>query len=498
MRVTSAAKAIYRTIQGPEAAGNRLSRILKLFVRPTSQNVRTLMLSPLRTFTRAIPLVRSYGVALHRRTLLTLAIETSCDDTSVAIVEKHKDASATLHFHKKVTANTAAYNGIHPVVALESHQSSLAPLLQEALTHLPPSQVDSDPRRTLYHGTTSRMKPDFISATRGPGMRSNLSVGLDAGKALAVAWDIPVLGIHHMQAHALTPRLVSALESRPASGPNFPFLSALVSGGHSMLIESTGLTDHRILATTGDIALGDCLDKAARAILPPHLVVPPYGRALEQFAFPGGASDYHYTAPAKRDVELARRVTKWGWGLGAPLAESKNGSSSRKMVYSFSGLLSSIERFVKYEFDHQTSTISRRLRQPGQLSNDERRDMAREVMRVAFEHLASRVLLYLSSLPSQEAAKVSSVVVSGGVAANSFLRHVMRSFLDVRGYQHVELWFPPIELCTDNAAMIGWAGIEMWEAGWRSQLSVRPIKTWSMDPSADDGGILGVEGWLEL
>ncbi|KAG9785149.1 peptidase M22, glycoprotease, partial [Aureobasidium melanogenum] len=456
------------------------------------------MLSPLRVLTRTRLPLRHYGLTPNHRTLLTLAIETSCDDTSVAIVEKHKDASATLHFHKKVTANTAAYNGIHPVVALESHQSSLAPLLQEALNHLPPTQPDSDPRRSLHHGPISRVKPDFISATRGPGMRSNLSVGLDAGKALAVAWDVSVIGVHHMQAHALTPRLVSALESRTVTGPSFPFLSALVSGGHSMLIESTGLTDHKILATTGDIALGDCLDKAARAILPAHLALPPYGRALEQYAFPAGASDYNYTAPAKRDAELARRVTKWGWGLGAPLAGSKNGSSSRKMVYSFSGLLSSIERFVKFEYDHQNSTISSQLRQPGHLSDDERRDMAKEVMRVAFEHLASRILLHLSSLPPEEAAKVNSVVVSGGVAANRFLRHVMRAFLDVRGFNHVELFFPPVELCTDNAAMIGWAGIEMWEAGWRSQLSVRPIKTWSMDPSASDGGILGVEGWLKV
>lgn len=453
------------------------------------------MLSPLRVLTRSRLPLGPHVVPL-KRTLLTLAIETSCDDTSVAIVEKHKDASATLHFHQKVTADTRAYNGIHPIIALESHQSSLAPLLQKALRNLPPAGSDAQPRHILDHGDTPRLKPDFVSATRGPGMRSNLSVGLDAGKALAVAWDIPVIGVHHMQAHALTPRLVSALESRPTAGPNFPFLSALVSGGHSMLIESSGLTDHKILATTNDIALGDCLDKAARAILPPHLVVPPYGRALEQFAFPAGASDYNYTAPPKRDLELARRITKWGWGLGAPLAESKNGSSSRKMQYSFSGLLSSIERFVKYEFDHATSTISKRPRQPGHLSDDERREMAREVMRVAFEHLASRILLYLSSLSKAEAAKVNSVVVSGGVAANAFLRHVMRAFLDVRGFQHVQLCFPPIELCTDNAAMIGWAGIEMWEAAWRSDLSVRPIKTWSMDASASDGGILGVEGWL--
>jgi N6-L-threonylcarbamoyladenine synthase len=461
------------------------------------------MLSPLRVLARTRLPCRHHVFTCKQQPscpLTTLAIETSCDDTSVAILQKHPDASATLHFHKKVTANTTAYNGIHPVVALESHQSSLAPLLQEALNHLPLAHPHSDhPARTLHLADGApRVKPDFISATRGPGMRSNLSVGLDAAKALAVAWHIPVIGVHHMQAHALTPRLVSALDHHPEAGPHFPFLSALVSGGHSLLIESTGLTSHKILATTADIALGDCLDKAARAILPSHLITPPYGRALEQFAFPAGASDYNYIAPAKRDVELARKPSKWAWALGAPLAESRNGSSSRKMIYSFSGLLSSIERFVKYESDAHMSTITKRLRQPDQLCHDERRDMAREVMRVAFEHLASRVLLHLTSLPPKDAAKVESLVVSGGVAANSFLRHVMGAFLHVRGFGHVKLFFPPIDLCTDNAAMIAWTGLEMWEEGWRSDLSIRPIKTWSMDPSAGDGGILGVQGWTKV
>lgn len=418
-----------------------------------------------------------------------MAIETSCDDTSVAILEKHDNratdspnAAATLHFHEKVTADTAAYNGIHPIIALESHQSSLAPLVERAMNRL------------------RNRKPDFVSVTRGPGMRSNLSVGLDTAKGLSTAWRVPLLAVHHMQAHALTPRLMAALapvtpSQQTLPKPAFPFLSLLVSGGHSMLINSSALTEHTILATTGDIALGDCLDKAARAILPSHLVLPPYGRALETFAFPSGPSDYHYEAPKNREKELERRKTKYLWGLGPPLAESKGGSSSRKMAYSFSGLLSSIERFIKFAIDKDTATITKTLRDD-EPSLDERREMAREVMRVAFEHLASRVVLHLSSLPPKDAAEIQTVVVSGGVAANSFLRHVMRAFLDVRGYSHIELSFPPIEFCTDNAAMIAWAGIEMWEAGWASELSVRPIKSWSMDPNSPDGGILGAEGWI--
>lgn len=433
---------------------------------------------------------------------MTLAIETSCDDTSVAVLERHDHPAtspasppwpssshpalhpgpaATLHFHQKVTADTSPYNGIHPVVALESHQTSLALLVEQAIQHLPHAR-----------------RPDFISVTRGPGMRSNLSVGLDTAKGLSTAWQVPLLGVHHMQAHALTPRLISALSSSAVSStsrPRFPFLTMLVSGGHTMLIDSRDLTHHTILATTQDIAIGDCLDKAARAILPPDLVIPPYGRALERFAFPAADADYNYTPPKTRQQELRRNMTAYGWTLAPPLAESRGGRSSRRMVYSFAGLLTSIERFVKFDLDPASESLTKTLRHPAALTIDERREMAREVMRVAFEHLASRLFLHLASLPAHESSSMTTLVVSGGVAANAFLRHVMKSTLDARGFGHIDLCFPPIHLCTDNAAMIAWAGMEMWDAGWTSDLSIKPIRTWSLDPNAADGGILGVDGW---
>ena len=183
----------------------------------------------------------------QHRSLLTLAIETSCDDTSVAILEKGNGApqggpAAVLHFHEKVTANNDAFNGIHPIVALESHQSSLGHLVKKALQHLPiASPVDgahTNSSSSPAGQSNNRRVPGFISVTRGPGMRSNLSVGLDTAKGLSLAWNIPLIGVHHMQAHALTPRLVSALFSKANSPPqpDFPFLSLLVSGGHSMLI----------------------------------------------------------------------------------------------------------------------------------------------------------------------------------------------------------------------------------------------------------------------
>jgi N6-L-threonylcarbamoyladenine synthase len=436
--------------------------------------------------------------------LSTLAIETSCDDTSVALLDIQQDDSlgsnprqlrTNVAYHERITANSAAYNGIHPLVALHSHQTSLASLVQDALAK------------------NAGANPTFVSVTRGPGMRSNLNVGLELAKGLALAWGVPLLGVHHMQAHALTPRLCSTLESlrdlyqgpwEPASlKPSFPYLSVLASGGHTMLVNSAGLTDHQILATTGDIAIGDSLDKAARALLPSDLIKPPYGKALEDFAFPNGTGDYNYTAPINRGEELARRATKWGWSLGVPMAESKGGDkSSKKMAYSFAGLLTSVQRFMKQKVT-EDGTLTAELRDPESISIEERRDMAREVLRVSFEHLASRILIYLGDTigrkaksPSPEAPKISTVVVSGGVASNRYLRHLLRAMLDARGYAHIKAIFPPPSLCTDNALMIAWAGMEMYTAGYQSTLDITPIRKWSMDSRAEDGGILGAEGWL--
>ncbi|KAK5676639.1 Mitochondrial tRNAs modification protein [Elasticomyces elasticus] len=438
-----------------------------------------------------------------------LAIETSCDDTSVAVVtaRKHHDgehASKPLwalqtHFHERVTANNDAHTGIHPVVALDSHRAHTAPMVKRALEAF----------RQAEHG----QQLDFVAVTRGPGMRTNLSEGLNTAKGLAVALNIPLLAVHHMQAHALTPRLTTAQsnqsllerlsdnDSAPQADlaplePDFPFLSLLVSGGHTMLLDSTTLTEHSTLAETADIAVGQYLDKAARAILPPELLLAPYGKALETFAFQNSGTchtnsslepqsvgpQYDYNPPTTRQALLERRLTEWRWALTPPLVE-RAGGESKRMEYTFAGLLTYVERLVQ------------RSAEVSAMGMEERTTLAREVQRIAFEHLASRLILYLTS-PIAANWKGNTVVVSGGVAANGFLRHVLRSILDIRGFQHTRLAFPPLELATDNALMIAWAGIEMYDAGWTSGLDIGPLRKWSMDPAASDGGILGAPGWI--
>lgn len=318
-------------------------------------------------------------------------------------------------------------------------------------------------------------------------MRSNLSVGLDTAKGLAVAWQIPFVGVHHMQAHLLTPRLVSSLNGRSweeLTMPRFPFMSLLISGGHTLLVNSTSLTDHQTMVETSDIAIGDAIDKAAREILPDSITQKSkggtFGKLFERFAFPNGPDDYttNYVPPKTRGDEMVPRRSVWGWSFTTPLA------NTRDLRFSFAGVPSTVGKI-----------FAEKQKKGEIVSDEERMHLARAVMTVSFEHLASRIVMALESMKGKKKRDTNTLVLSGGVAANKFLKHVLRSFLDARGFGHVKFVVPPPYLCTDNAAMIGWAGLEMYEMGWRSELSSRVIKKWSLDSKAEGGGIMGPSGW---
>ncbi|RYO76963.1 hypothetical protein DL766_002597 [Monosporascus sp. MC13-8B] len=496
---------------------------------------------------------------LSRRHLLTLAIETSCDDTCVAVLEKLPSGAARLHFNEKVTSDNRDFRGVHPLTAVVSHTAHLAPLVRRALRSLPeapPATASSTSRgepcargggsgngdgdgrerekeKILWVDGRPRARPDFVAVTRGPGMTSNLATGLNTAKGLAVAWDVPLLGVNHMQAHALTPRLVSALEKgkggaaaavaeggegeekeqgdrRRQYDPAFPFLSLLVSGGHTLLVRSESLTSHAVLAQALNIAVGDMMDKCARVILPPEYLdddrrpssssssssPPPtgdglgnvmYGALLEEFVFPGPGPEYGYAPPARRADEIRVFDSGRGWALTPPL------SGTTAMAYDFAGFNSQVQRAVEG-----------RAGGGGAMGVEERRLLGRHAMRLAFEHLVSRLLFALrdgggkrsrnSSSSSDDdrgggvadragmaGGDVRTVVVAGGVASNRYLMHILRAMLAARGYGHLTVVSPPAALCTDNAAMIAWTGIEMYEAGWRSELDILPIRKWPLD-----------------
>ncbi|KAI1276138.1 glycoprotease family-domain-containing protein [Xylaria sp. FL0933] len=469
-----------------------------------------------------------------RRGLLTLAIETSCDDTCVAILEKSKTGAARLHFNEKITSDNREHRGVHPLVAVTSHTQKLAPLVQKALRSLPAPKAETEGAHIDSPGEEGinangkvilvdgqpLLRPDFVSVTRGPGMMANLATGLNVAKGLAVAWDVPLLAVNHMQAHALTPRLVNALEQQQNGDhqvrdtsegagnqdgqqkkPEFPFLSLLVSGGHTMLVRSQSLNDHAIVANSMNIAIGDMIDKCARMVVPPEIIAAEdcnsgmYGPVFEEFVFPGsresGSYDYNYTAPARRADEIKKFDSGSGWVLTPPLSLKGKGEEAASM-YEFAGINGQIQKLLTARPD---------------MDVDMRRVLGRAAMTLVFEHLTSRVVFALRAddgkqtgkgKDTKQQGKIKTVVLSGGVASNKFLRHVVRKMLDARGYAYVEVVAPPVSLCTDNAAMIAWAGMEMYESGWRSDLGVMSLRKWPLDPNAEGGGILGAGGWYKV
>ncbi|KAE9983782.1 hypothetical protein BLS_003698 [Venturia inaequalis] len=399
--------------------------------------------------------------------------------TAVAILDVTRSAESPLQhaellFNEKITSNNLAYGGIHPLVALESHRKHLSGLVRKALDSLPPAPKDvSELHQLSLHSGLRVEKPDVVAVTRGPGMRSSLMAGLDMAKGLAVAWNVPLIGVHHMQAHALTTRLFAAMKQ--CTSPKelhvemqtaFPFLTLLISGGHTLLLHSTGIADHRILANTDDIAIGDCLDKCARSILPQSLLDSStdvsYGRLLESFAFPApGPHAYNETALSRGRGSRAFQ-SPYGWQLPVPLLATRGGQKSRCMQFSYTGLVTSATRVAENGWvDGRLGKQPRKIPMPEQ----EARYLAREVMRIAFEHLASRVSLQIEREKQHIVDEImpktppsNTLVISGGVAANQYLRHVFKSQPSLA---HLDIIIPPINLCTDNAGMIAWAAHEM-------------------------------------
>ena len=381
-------------------------------------------------------------------------------------------------------------------------------------------------------------------------MRASLAVGLDIAKGLAVAWGVPLVGVHHMLGHALTVRLVDALrhgEANRGVQPRFPFWSLLVSGGHTIIVWSESVVRHSVMAETVDVAVGDMLDKASRAIVPAVSSLPTqggskgvvYGRLLEEFAFPpqedGGYDGYEYAyhpprTPAReqQDALLRKKYPSW-YPIPAPFMST--GSKHNFLAFSFAGIGSSVEKALRMA--------------EGRMEEQESRHLARQTMQCAFEHVAKRIVLafreWERGLPWEAEEGGSTIkkrkqvlVLSGGVASNSFLRHVLKTYLanQLESVQ-VELICPPPAMCTDNAAMIAWAGLEMWEGGvdltpgggnhdikdsdglkdeggWCTNLSCHPVRKWSLncpeepakivegDPGEEHvKGILGVDGWVE-
>lgn len=378
-------------------------------------------------------------VVPQKRSFAVLGIETSCDDTCISVLQCDLENGLKPRVVHSAIARSLdeneQYGGIHPIIALKSHERHMGTLVNDALADLKRQEIELD----------------LISVTKGPGMKASLQVGISAAEQLASDMNLPILGVHHMQAHALTPRLL-----RDGPLPDFPYMSLLVSGGHTLLLSSQSITEHEIIASTLDIAIGDCIDKIAKDLkVPWHGLMP--GAALEVWCKDEDLSTAERYVPIATTAELRKK-----FNIKVPLHAKVNvdGVRSDRMEFSFSGLGSSISRILKVM----------------DLTENEKRGLGGEAMKSAFEHVTEKVIAGLRLGKTRP----NALVISGGVARNSYLRQIMRSGLTKAGHGSLDLICPPLDLCSDNATMIAWTAFEMSRLKYASRTPILPRPKWPL------------------
>ncbi|WP_241665431.1 tRNA (adenosine(37)-N6)-threonylcarbamoyltransferase complex transferase subunit TsaD [Teichococcus oryzae] len=267
-----------------------------------------------------------------------------------------------------------------------------------------------------------------VAATAGPGLIGGLIVGASFGKGMAIAHNLPFLAVNHLEGHALTARLPGLVED----GVAFPYLLLLLSGGHCQCVAVEGLGQYRRLGSTLDDAVGEAFDKSAKLMGLPW----PGGPALEKLAASGDPKRFPLPRPM----------------LGRPGCD-----------FSFSGLKTAVAQSI-----------------PKLENEQDRADLAAAFQRVVAAVLADRARNALAMLPG-----ATAMVVAGGVAANQGVRAALRAEAEAAG---LPLIAPPIRLCTDNAVMIAWAGIERLRAGWTDPLDHAPRPRWPLAELAEPAG----------
>jgi N6-L-threonylcarbamoyladenine synthase len=323
-----------------------------------------------------------------------LGIETSCDETGVAVYDTERGLLAHA-LHSQVDLH-AVYGGVVPEIASRDHVRRLLPLIQEVL------------------GEAGIERPDAIAYTAGPGLVGALMVGGGMANGLGLAWDCPVIPVHHMEGHLLAPMLED-------DAPAFPFLALLVSGGHTMLIDVRALGDYRLLGTTLDDAVGEAFDKTAK---------------LLGLGYPGG--------PAL--AALAEQGNEQAFAFPRPMLK-KPGSD-----FSFSGLKTAVMLQV------------RKAEAAGNLCAA---DVAASFQRAVVDTLIGR------TIKAAKAERLERIVVAGGVGANKLLRRDLAARFDGTVY------YPRMEFCTDNGAMIAIAGARrLCEAQWHGEIKAQA--RWSL------------------
>ena len=327
-----------------------------------------------------------------------LGLETSCDETGVAV---YGNGGLLAHRIFSQIAVHAEFGGVVPELASRDHVRKLLPLVQAVL-------ADADLRSGDIGG---------VAYTAGPGLVGALLVGAALGRSLAWAWNVPALGVHHMEGHLLAP----LLEDSP---PSFPFVALLVSGGHTQLVEVRGVGDYTLLGESLDDAAGEAFDKTAKLLGLPY----PGGPELARLAEKGSAGRYHFPRPMLDRPGLA---------------------------FSFSGL----------------KTFALNTLRTAPTDDQTRADIAR-----AFEEAVVDTLVR-KCLRAVEQTGITTLVLAGGVSANRRLRARVDQAMAERGGR---AFYPRPVLCTDNGAMIAHAGWLRLRAGQRDGPGFQVRARWPM------------------
>ena len=329
--------------------------------------------------------------------MLILGIETSCDETGVAIYDS--DRCHLWHrLHSQIAVH-AKYGGVVPELASRDHIRYLLSLVKDVVKEAQITLSDID----------------AIAYTAGPGLIGALLVGASFAHALSFALKIPVVPVHHMEAHLLAPFLEN-------NSPEFPFLALLISGGHTQLIEAKGMGNYQLLGESVDDAVGEVFDKVAKVLQLPY----PGGPALEKLAQNGVAKRFYFPRP----------MIKRG-GLN----------------FSFSGLKTAVINCVR-DSDNSYQTYA---------------DIA-----YAFQEAVAETFIIKCKRALKETA-LKQLVVAGGVSANKVLRHELGKMADE---ENIRIYYPRTEFCTDNGAMIAYAGWQRFLNGkygnTNTQIDVHP------------------------
>jgi tRNA N6-adenosine threonylcarbamoyltransferase len=339
--------------------------------------------------------------------MLVLGIETSCDETGVALYDGARGLLAHA-LYSQVDLH-AQYGGVVPELASRDHVRKLLPIVSQLIdkTGLNRSDIDG------------------VAYTAGPGLVGALLVGATTGRALAWGWGVPAVGVHHMEGHLLAPML----EDEP---PAFPFLALLVSGGHTLLVEVSGVGRYRLLGDSIDDAVGEAFDKTATVLGLGY----PGGPALSALAPGGRPGRYRFPRPM---------------------------TDRPGLEFSFSGL--------------KTFALNT-------WNDSDRTDQDRADIALAFEEAVADTMV-IKCRRALEQTGLAVLVIAGGVGANRRLRERLAGLMQERGGR---VCYPRAEFCTDNGAMIAYAGYCRLEAGQHESLSIRVTPRWSLEELPAVGG----------